>query len=322
MKSYPNKLAFLLLAILMLLACKNDRKNTTTIEKTTEKEEKTTKQSNVIEIISEGMNFQSVDTIPSGWNTFAYKNLSNETHFFLMDKYPEGKTVKNAVEDIAPIFTKGMDLINQGKSEEGFAAFGALPEWFFSVVFSGGSGLIAPKHTAVTTIKLDPGYYIMECYVKMPNGMFHTSMGMAKPIIVTEKDSGNKPPKANIDITISKAEGINYTGNLVAGKHIFSVTFNDQGAHEHFVGHDVNLVKLADNADLKKLEDWMNWSTPFGLKTPAPEGVTFLGGVNDSPKGAIGYFEATLEKGKYAFISEVPNSKSKGMFKIFTVASN
>lgn len=78
-----------------------------------------------------------------------------------------------------------MDLINEGKVEEGFAAFGKLPAWFGDIVFSGGSGLIAPKHTAITSVKLDPGYYIMECYVKMPNGKFHTLMGMAKPIIVT-----------------------------------------------------------------------------------------------------------------------------------------
>jgi len=189
----------------------------------------------------------------------------------------------------------------------------------FSVVFCGGSGLIGPNNTSITTIKLDPGYYIMECYVKMPNGKFHTLMGMAKPIIVTQEDSGNLPPIPDIEITISKNEGIKYSENLTSGTHIFSVNFIDQGPHEHFIGHDVNLVKLDAIADLDNLEAWMNWSTPFGLKTPVPEGATFLGGVNESLAGSTGYFKATLTSGNYAFISEVPNSKSKGMFKTFTI---
>ncbi len=33
-------------------------------------------------------------------------------------------------------------------------------------------------------------------------------MGMAKPIIVTEEDSGNTPPKATVNITLSGEEGI------------------------------------------------------------------------------------------------------------------
>lgn len=302
----------ILIAVLLNFSCKSDKKNNS-------KENIVEPKPNYIEVTTRSMEFICPDTIPSGWNTFKYYNLSNETHFFLMDKYPEGKTIDDTIKEVGPAFENGMNLINEGKPEEGFAEFGKLPEWFFSVVFCGGSGLIGPKNTSVTTIKLDPGYYIMECYVKMPNGKFHTMMGMAKPIIVTEENSGNTPPTPDVKISISKEAGINYSGDLKKGTHTFSVHFIDQGPHEHFVGHDVNLVKLADEADLEKLEAWMNWSTPFGLKTPVPNGVTFLGGVNESPAGSTGYFKATITSGKYAFISEVPNSKEKGMFKIFSI---
>ncbi|WP_298239166.1 hypothetical protein [uncultured Algibacter sp.] len=308
---------FTLLILVLLFNCKSDKKENNNSQSKNE----TTKEiePDYIEVTTRSMEFICPDTIPSGWNTFKYYNLSNETHFFLMDKYPEGKTIDDTIKEVGPPFADGMALINEGKSEEGFAEFNKLPAWFFEVIFSGGSGLIAPKNTSITTIKLDPGYYIMECYVKMPNGEFHTLMGMAKPIIVTEEDSDNKPPKADIDIVISKEEGIIYSGNLTKGEHIFSVHFKDQSPHEHFIGHDVNLVKLSNDVDLEKLEAWMNWSTPFGLKTPVPNGVTFLGGVNESPAGSTGYFKATLTSGKYAFISEVPKSKEKGMFKTFSI---
>lgn len=314
-----NKSAFILLMVCsFLFNCKNDKK-TETAEETTAIEESIKEPTNVIDIITRSMEFQSVDTIPSGWNTFKYQNLSNETHFFLLDKYPEGKTVENAVSDVAPVFEEGMDLINEGKAEEGFAAFGKLPAWFGEIVFSGGSGLIAPKHTAITTVKLDPGYYIMECYVKMPNGKFHTLMGMAKPIIVLEKDSGSTPPEPTVNIEVSNSEGIVYDKDITKGKQIFSVFYKEQKHHENFMQHDVNLVKLEEHASEDALEAWMNWADPKGLITPVPNGITFLGGVNDMPAGSTGYFYADLKPGKYALISEVPNTRSKGLFKVFEV---
>lgn len=294
---------FLLFCLLLHLSCKSEKQD----------------KAEQIEIVTESMEFITRDTIPSGWNTFVYKNNSNETHFFLMDKYPEGKTIEDTKKDIFPPFDRGMDLINEGKTEEGIDAFSALPAWMADIVFMGGSGLVSPQKTAVTTIKLDPGYYIMECYVKMPNGKFHASMGMVKAVVVTEEDSGNTPPEPTVNLSISSTEGITYDKLIIKGKHIFAVNFKDQVKHEHFLGHDVNLVKLSDNADLEELARWMNWSSPDGLISPAPEGVTFLGGVNDMPAGHTGYFEADLDPGKYAFISEVPNPIEKNMLVVFEI---
>ena len=318
MSAIFKKLIVLILPFVIITSCKSDKKEEP-VEETTPVEEVVEEPDNVIEVVTRSMEFQSVDTIPSGWNTFKYQNLSNETHFILLDKYPEGKTVENTLTDVAPVFEKGMDLINEGKAEEGFAEFGKLPEWFSQIIFSGGTGLIGPKHTALSTVKLDPGYYIMECYVKMPNGKFHTSMGMAKQLIVTETDSGNTPPEATVNITLSGEEGISYDKPITSGKQVFSVYVKDQKPHENFIWHDINLAKMNENANVDNLEKWMDWSNPKGLITPVPAGFTFLGGVNDMAAGSTGYFEVNLEPGKYVFISEVPNSKSKGLLKEFEV---
>jgi hypothetical protein len=297
----------------LLQSCKTDKKQPNSNSVEVEKE-------NVIEIITENMDFQMPDTISSGWNTFRYKNLSPQTHFFLVDKYPEGKTSEDAEQLVAPVFDNAMKLITEGKTEEGYAEFAKLPEWFSEVVFVGGSGLLSPNQVGETTINLKPGKYIIECYVKMSNGMFHTSMGMTKDIVVTTVDSGNKPLTSDIDINLSSTDGIVVNDSISSGKHTFSVTFLDQIVHENFVGHDINLVKLEENANLKDLENWMNWADPKGLIEPAPSAVTFIGGVNDMPKGSIGYFTATLTPGNYAFISEVPNASNKNMLKTFAVA--
>lgn len=293
--------ALLAVALVLAFGCKAEKKET------------------VIEIVTNVMDFVTVDTVPSGWNTFKYINKSTEPHFVLFDDYPEGKGEEDAKRVVAPVFEKGMQLIIKGNMDEAMTAFGELPEWFSKIVFVGGSGLISPGQENTFTLNLKPGNHIIECYVKMENGMFHTSMGMAKEIWVAKKDSGNSPPKADINLSISSTEGISWDKDIIKGKHTFAVYYKDQMVHENFVGHDVNLVKLDDNADLDALEAWMNWSLPKGLSNPAPKGVTFLGGTNDAPTGSIQYFKVNLEPGHYAFVSEVPNSRSKGLFKQFTI---
>jgi hypothetical protein len=303
---------FVSFVFLVTMSCKSDNtKDTNKIEKPI--------KDNVIVIVTENMDFQMPDSITSGWNTFRYKNQSPQTHFFLVDKYPEGKTSEDAEKLVAPVFDSAMKLINEGKIEEGYAEFANLPEWFSEVKFIGGSGLLSPGQVGETTLNLNPGKYIIECYVKMSNGIFHTSMGMTKDIVVSEKNSENKALEADIKVSISSTDGIVFNDSINKGKHTFSVYYKDQIVHENFVGHDVNLVKLDNNVDLKVLENWMNWADPKGLIEPAPSGFTFLGGVNDMPEGYIGYFTVMLEPGNYALISEVPNTTSKNMLKTFVI---
>lgn len=306
------KFLFSVPLILLLFNCKNEKKHN-------QNNEPIAQTNDVVEIITNNMDFQSVDTLKSGWNTFKYVNKSTQVHFFLLDKYPEGKTIQNTIEEVGPPFDNGMAFIMEGKMEEAMAEFAKLPEWFSKVVFTGGSGLLSPGHTSITTVKLEPGLYIMECYVKMANGKFHTSMGMAKELHVLDEDSGNTPPVADNSIEISGTGGIIFDKEISAGEHTFSVFYKDQMVHENFVGHDVNLVKIDSTANLEIVEAWMNWATPTGLMDPVPEGVTFLGGTNDAPPGTTQYFKVNLIPGNYAFISEVPDSKKKGLLKQFTV---
>ena len=108
-KKLTTKALIYLLILALFVSCKTDKKE--------QVEEIEVEKDNAIEIVTRSMEFQTVDTITSGWNTFRFKNLSNEVHLFLMDKYPEGKTIENTLNDIVPPFQKGMDLINEGKTE-------------------------------------------------------------------------------------------------------------------------------------------------------------------------------------------------------------
>jgi len=324
-----GRLAFALVFISFITlalfeSCKSDKKQSTPENAPEPMEEAAEDDDGIIEIITKSMDFQMSDTIPSGWNTFRYKNQSTQTHFVLIDDYPEGKTSEDAEKVVGPIFDRAMKLISEGKTEEGYAEFGNLPEWFSEVVFLGGVGLVSPGQVAETTMHLKPGSYLMECYVKMENGVFHTSMGMTKDIVVSDADSGHPEPTADIQIEISGTDGIVIRDSIGQGSKTFSVFYKDQKAHENFVGHDVNLVRIEEGGSLEALESWMNWADPKGLIEPAPPGITFLGGTNDMPEGSKAYFHVDLEPGSYVLISEVPAPSTKNMMKTFIVgdASN
>lgn len=296
-------LLFIIIALSSLQSCNND-----------------SNKSNKIEIITNAMDFQMADEIPSGWNTFHYINQSSETHFFVIEKYPEGKTLKDGHEELIPAFQKGMDMLNANKPENAQAEFGKIPEWAFNIVYTGGSGMVSPGQSSDVTVKLDPGYYVLECYVKNKDGIFHSMMGMTKELTVTDKKSDNEELFADVSISISSTDGIIIPDKIKKGETIFEVNFKDQKAYENFVGHDVNLVRLTNESDIEELENWMNWMDPKGLINPEPAGFTFLGGVNDMPAGSIGFFSADLTPGNYVLVSEVPDSSEKGLLKTFTVS--
>jgi hypothetical protein len=275
----------------------------------------------VVEIVARGLSFDMADSIPAGWTTFRFVNESPYVHFAVVERMPEGHGIVDQQEQVAPVFQAGMDLLSAGKVDSALAAFGDLPPWFAGIEFLGGPGLTSPGHTSTATVHLDPGTYLLECYVKT-DGVFHSYnpdpdvYGMVHEFTVTGEDSGAGEPSATVHVNLSFENGMEVTGDLSAGEHTVGVRFIDQQAHENFVGHDVHLARI-DDVDIDTLAAWMDWTQPHGLETPAP--ATFLGGLNEMPAGATGYFSATLEPGRYALVAEVPGSEEKAMLRTFTV---
>lgn len=88
-----------------------------------------------LEIVARGHVFElSADEIPSGWTTLRLRNETDEPHFALFGLMPAGRGVEDSVRDVVPVFQDAMDLIMAGRVEDGFAALGALPEWYGDVV--------------------------------------------------------------------------------------------------------------------------------------------------------------------------------------------
>lgn len=268
----------------------------------------------------------SHEEIGAGWTTFRFRNRSDAPHFMIIEKMPvwegEQKTVEDSRSQVVPVFQNIMDNIRGDDPSFPEAGF-ELPPWYGDVVFVGGPGMTSAGETAETRTYLEPGTYVIECYVKTEDGTFHSTEGMIEGLVVNEaSNASGKPARGRVDgrVTVSSSGGITLErAPRRPGQRTFEVHFGDQTAYSHFLGHDVHLARLGEDADREALGAWMNWAAPGGLAGDVPEGVTFLGGVQDMPAGESAYMTAKLTSGRYALVAEVPDPADKGMMVEFTI---
>jgi hypothetical protein len=279
-------------------------------------------QSQIVEIRAVGKTFEAPGEIKAGWTTFKFVNASPMIHFAIIDVPPEGVTAQVMSDTVMQPFQDAMDAMNAGDEEAVSAAFSRFPAWIGELARNGGPGLLSPGMTGQTTVFLNPGHYIIECYVKS-DGVFHSSspgdgrIGMMADLVVTDARNTTPEPEANATLAVTNS-GYELTGGtLRPGWNTIRVDFQEQQALPSFVGNDVHLMRVDDERSIELADDWMDWRTVEGLQDPAP--VTFLGGVNDLPAGSYGYFTVNLEPGGYAFIAEMPNPGAAGFVLPFSV---
>ncbi len=280
-------------------------------------------QPNVVEIRAVGKTFVGPSEIPSGWTTFKFVNASGMIHFALIDVPPDGITTGIFTNTVGRYFQDAMDAMNAGDEAGVQAAFAQFPEWIGDLGRHGGPGLLSPGRTGLTTVYLDPGHYLMECYVKS-EGVFHTTspgegkVGMMLDLTVTDERTDAPEPTANVTLAIRNSGMEIVSGSLEAGTNTIRVEFLEQQALPSFVGNDVHLMRVENDDSVREADAWLDWRAKDGLEDPSP--VTFLGGINDMPAGSHGYFSVDLTPGDYAFIAEMPGPLASGFVLPFNIA--
>jgi len=277
-----------------------------------------------------------VTEIPSGWTTFELDNDSHSTHSASMFRVPQdgldaaeaaGQTILDHwYEAVTEPFQQAYDPYHQGDAgqEEFFndlvGRLLASAGWFFGAAPAGGPGFTAGLGTSRTTIYLEPGTYILQCYVKNGEGLFHSYMGMLSQLSVTQASSGAEPPTPSIEINLA-TEQVVVDQNIRAGAHVVAVHFDEQDMYEHLLGHDIHLIRMDRGTSVAEVGEWMSWLEPSGLISASgmrgPQ--TFLGGVQTMTAGSTGYFHVELEPGLYAWVSEVPDPHKRQMLHVFNV---
>lgn len=286
----------------------------------------------------------SHDEIPSGWNTLRFNNATDSDHFFLLYEVPNQAIdaaetagqplLQHWYESVTVPFQEEFNPYIQGDISYGdfvnnlVGAISASAPWFLDpgATPMGGPGITAAGQTSETTVNLQSGTYIVECYVKDENQEFHSYNGMLDILEVTDESSREKEPKPTMEVSISQ-NGLDIDESVRPGKHTIAINFGEQpqAGYEHILGHNAQLVRLDDNYDnalLDELAAWMDWTKADGLVYRAPRGATFLGGSMEMIGGSTAYMSVILKPGNYAWIAEVPDPAGKGMLKPFTIPPN
>lgn len=308
-----------LLAGVLLAACQARPAPVTeepVLEPASEPAEALAPQAYVVDVVAEDYAFQAPQEIPSGWITFRMTNEGEETHFMYLTRVTGGHSYDQYVSEVLPPIADVLARQRAGeltKAEAG-QEFGAMiPPWYWeNAAPRGGPGLVAAGGVSQGTVRLEPGLYVMECFMKTPEGEVHWAEGMIRPITVTEEESGASAPEADIQIMVMEDEFI-MRGPLTPGVHTVAVTFQEHP--EVGFGNDVHLARLEDGMEAEDLLPWMDFLNIEGLQNPAP--TVFFGGMQERPEGHTAYFTVELEPGRYVWISEGPDVR--GMVQEFTV---
>ena len=247
---------------------------------------------NVVTVMAGDYTFQAPDTIPAGLTTLLLKNLGKEVHQVIMMRLDSGKTMA----DLQPVLTTP-DM--------------AIPGWLY---FPLGVNGIVPGDSANATATLEPGHYVMVCFLPSPDGAPHVAKGMLRPIEVTASTAALAPePTADLVIT-AKDYTWDVSAPITAGTH--TIRMENAGPQLH----EVQIFQLAAGKTTKDFQSWIQG----GMKGEPP--ARPVGGFAGPTPGGHGFFTTTFTPGSYVFVCFVPDKTDfkphimHGMMKEVTVS--
>lgn len=274
----------------------------------------------VVEVMAADYAFQAPDSIQSGWTTLRLINEKGmEIHELGLAKLPDGKHLEDYMNDIMPGWETILEQLQSGDieaSEIGSTASELLPDWNSDIDYIKSRGMISPGHSTENIMYLEPGTYMIECWIKDVNGRIHISNGMIRELTVLDETNGSSVPKSDYSISLTE-QGIQTYEVISAGKQIISVDF-ELNASDQLFYDDVHLVRTNDETDFTSVNDWMGWYQVGGLRAPAP--AEFLGGADvygSLPYGGEAYFTVDIEPGEYAWVVHAPAADP--VFERFTI---
>jgi hypothetical protein len=260
--------------------------------------------------------FEMPDTVAAGWVTLEADNAGQQEHFVYVYRLPEGKTFaqyqEEALVPFGRVFTEyATGELNRAEAERAFKE--QMPGWFFTEVTPvGGVALLEPGEAARSTVRLEPGEYVAECYVKTPEGRWHTELGMMKPFTVVPGAADAPAPAADVRVRLTNY-AIEVDGEFSAGTQVVSVEAVEDP--DGFMKHDLNLFRLEDGQETAEIVEWMDWMEEGQFQAPGPGHS--LGGMEHLKAGLTGYVHLDLPAGRYAWISE--EYGDRGMVHEFTI---
>lgn len=250
----------------------------------------------VVDVTMVDYAFVAPDTIPSGWVTLRTTNEGEESHHFHLYRLPEDRTYEDYREERLVPRDSIMRALAAGTMDTARAREvynRTVSDWTRSanMEMKGGAGLLAPGRTGETTLRLEPGEYVINCSVQTSGGRRHWQLGMVRPITVSATSTEASPPVADVTLRVSGRELIP-EGRLTAGTQTvrFVVDRVAEGVED-----SVFYAWLARLDGDTGADDLLEWET----RGPAP--AEYLGGFWYIPVDRSAYVTVDLTPGRYAW---------------------
>lgn len=245
---------------------------------------------NVVTVTASDFHFDAPDQVSAGPTTFRLVNNGPSPHHVQLIRLEQGKT---AADFIAAL-----------------KAGGPPPQW---AILAGGPNPPEVGSSTSATVALEPGNYVMVCFIPGPDGVPHLMKGMVHPLTVTAA-SGTPAAEPAADLTVKLVDfDFQFSGPLKAGRHIIRV--ENAGSQPH----EIALVRLKPG---KEPMDFAQW----GEKQEGPAPGALFGGVSGIMPGAYAYATVDLPPGDYGLLCFFPDGKDgkphfvHGMMKKITVS--
>ena len=222
--------------------------------------------------------FRSPASIPAGTITFRLTNGGKEVHHLWIVRLNEGKTPAE--------FMKAMNAWGSALK---------MPAWAVDV---GGPNNVGAGETAEGTMTLDPGTYMLVCWVQSPDGRPHVMKGMIKSLAVTAQGAtAPAEPKADVVMTLDDYS-FTLSNPIKAGRR--TIRFENRANQTH----EAVIARLLPDKTLTQAIVWMN----EGQAGPPP--VEMLGGASGIAKGRHMFITADFAPGTYVLLCFIPDVKT------------
>ena len=245
----------------------------------------------VVTVVARDFSFQAPDEVPAGLVTFQLQNRGAALHHMAVIRLDDGKTLQDRVAAMQ-------------------ASHGQVPAWAHEM---GGPNAPDPGADANATMMLEPGNYVLLCFVDMPDNVPHVMKGMMKPLRVTPAaiPAADRAIAGDVTMTLNDYS-FTLSKPITRGAHTIRVENTAAQPHE------VELVKLAPG---KTLQDLMAW-----IREPqGPPPGSAIGGIAGMGRGVVQSFSYDFAPGEYGLICFIPGPDGRphflhGMMRQFTVS--
>jgi hypothetical protein len=233
---------------------------------------------NTVHIIAKDFSFDAPAQVSAGLTTFHMMNQGKEAHQAGIIKLNDGKTYED--------FVAAMKAMKPNTPP---------PAW---ISFVGGPNAAAPGGTAESTQTLEPGNYVMICFIPSADGVPHAMKGMMKGLVVapsTATPAAEPTPTTTMTLSDYKFD---MSQPMKSGQNVIRVENTADQPHEAV------LFKIAPGKTVKDFEAWLPQSDKMGMPPAIP-----MGGVVTLSKGQHAFFDANLDAGDYVLVCFVEDAK-------------